>query len=99
MSVSDWGGRARCVILGEYIVEHQATVRSAAAVYGVSKSTVHKDVTQTLKFVNKHLFAEVQKVLLKNKLERHLRGGEATRMKYSEKQEHSEHEAIETHKL
>lgn len=85
MSVSDWGGRARCVVLAEYLIEHQATVRSAAAIYGVSKSTVHKDVTQTLKFVNKPLFLEVQKVLQKNKLERHLRGGEATRIKYSEK--------------
>ncbi len=85
MPVSDWGGRARCVVLGEYLVEHQATVRSAAAVYGVSKSTVHKDVTQTLRFVNKRLYAEVQQVLLKNKQERHLRGGEATRIKYSEK--------------
>ena len=85
MPVSDWGGRARCAVLGEYLVEHQATVRSAAAVYGVSKSTVHKDVTQTLRFVNKRLYAEVQQVLLKNKQERHLRGGEATRIKYSEK--------------
>ena len=85
MSVSDWGGRARCVVLGEYLIEHQATVRSAAAVYGVSKSTVHKDVTQTLKFVNKGLYTKVQEVLLKNKQERHLRGGEATRIKYSEK--------------
>ena len=85
MSVSSWGGRARCLVLGEYLIEHQATVRSAAAVYGVSKSTVHKDVTQTLRFVNKRLFLEVQKVLQKNKQERHLRGGEATRIKYSEK--------------
>ena len=85
MSVSNWGGRARCVVVGEYLVEHQATVRSAAAVYGVSKSTVHKDVTQTLRFVNKRLYADVQQVLLKNKQERHLRGGEATRIKYSEK--------------
>ena len=85
MTVSDWGGRARCVVLGEYLIRQQATVRSAAAVFGVSKSTVHKDVTQTLRFVNKSLFEEVQKVLLKNKQERHIRGGEATRIKYSEK--------------
>ena len=85
MTVSDWGGRARCVVLGEYLICQQATVRSAAAVFGVSKSTVHKDVTQTLRFVNKSLFEEVQKVLLKNKQERHIRGGEATRIKYSEK--------------
>lgn len=85
MMVSDWGGRARCVVLGEFLISHQATVRAAAAVYGVSKSTVHKDVTQTLRFVNKNLFDEVQKVLLKNKQERHIRGGEATRMKYCDK--------------
>ena len=84
MSVSKWGGRARCVVLGEYLIEHRATVRSAAAVFGVSKSTVHKDVTQTLKFVNKTLYAQVREVLLTNKQERHLRGGEATRIKYSE---------------
>ena len=89
MMVSDWGGRARCVVLAEYLIEKQATVRSAAAVYGVSKSTVHKDVTQTLRFVNKKLFFEVQKILMKNKQERHLRGGEATRMKYSEKSHQS----------
>ncbi len=96
MSVSDWEGRARCVVLGEYLMAHGATVRSAAAVYGVSKSTVHKDVTQTLKFVNRRLYDEVQKVLLKNKQERHLRGGEATRIKYSEKhRDPIEHEAEE----
>ena len=76
-------GRERCVVLGEYLIEHRATVRSCAAALGVSKSTVHKDVTQTLKFVNKGLYNEVQKVLLKNKQERHLRGGEATKNKYS----------------
>ncbi|MBE6530309.1 MAG: stage III sporulation protein D [Ruminococcaceae bacterium] len=77
-----WRGRERCVVLGEYLIEHQATVRSCAAALGVSKSTVHKDVTQTLKFVNQGLYDEVQKVLLKNKQERHLRGGEATKNKY-----------------
>ena len=85
MMVSSWNGRERCVVLGEYLIEKQATVRSAAQVFGVSKSTVHKDVTQTLKSVNKGLYLEVQKLLLKNKQERHLRGGEATRQKYSEK--------------
>ena len=84
MLVSDWGGRERCVVLGEYLVEKQATVRSAAQFFGISKSTVHKDVTQTLKNVNKALYTEVQRLLYKNKQERHLRGGEATRLKYSE---------------
>lgn len=82
MTVAEWSGRARCVILGEYLVEHQSTVRRAAEVFGVSKSTVHKDVTQTLKGVNRGLYAEVSELLLRNKQERHLRGGEATRRKY-----------------
>lgn len=84
MSVSDWSGRARCVVLGEYLVARGTTVRQAAAVFGVSKSTVHKDVTDTLRFVNQPLWAQVQRVLAHNKEERHLRGGEATRKKYCE---------------
>ncbi len=84
MMISDFGGRERCVVLGEYLIEHQSTVRSAAQVFGISKSTVHKDVTHTLKNVNKNLYLEVQSLLNKNKQERHLRGGEATRLKYSE---------------
>ena len=84
MMISEWGGRERCVILGEYLIEHQATVRAAAQVFGISKSTVHKDVTYTLKNVNKALYTEVQTLLNKNKQERHLRGGEATRLKYVE---------------
>ena len=83
MSEQIWSGRERCVVLGEYLIENSATVRACAAAYGVSKSTVHKDVTQTLRGVNKGLYEEVQKVLLKNKQERHLRGGEATKQKYS----------------
>ena len=83
MSVSDWSGRARCVVLGEYLAEKKTTVSQAAAVFGVSKSTVHKDVTETLRFVNRPLWEEVRRVLLQNKEERHLRGGEATRIKYS----------------
>ena len=82
MAGMNWSGRERCVVLGEYLIEHQATVRSCAAALGVSKSTVHKDVTQTLRFVNQGLYIEVQKILQKNKQERHLRGGEATKNKY-----------------
>ena len=80
--ISDWTGRERCVVLGEYLIEHAATVRVAAQVFGISKSTVHKDVTETLRHVNKGLYAEVFELLQKNKQERHLRGGEATRLKY-----------------
>ena len=75
-------GKERCVILGLYIVENNATVRAAAHRFGISKSTVHKDVTQTLKNTNKSLYLDVQSVLAKNKEERHLRGGEATKQKY-----------------
>ena len=72
----------RCIILGEYIIAHRATVRSTAKKFGISKSTVHKDVTKTLKSINHPLYNEVQEVLAKNKQERHLRGGEATKNKY-----------------
>ncbi len=82
MTVAEWNGRERCVVLGEYLVEHQTTVRRAAEVFGVSKSTVHKDVTQTLGSVNRALYIEVSELLSRNKQERHLRGGEATRRKY-----------------
>lgn len=74
--------KERCVLLGLFIVENNATVRSAAKQFGISKSTVHKDVTQTLKTVNKSLYLDVKSVLEKNKEERHLRGGEATKNKY-----------------
>lgn len=89
MRISEWGLRERCVVLGEYLVEHRSTVRAAAQVFGISKSTVHKDVTDTLKYVNKRLYYEVQALLLKNKQERHLRGGEATRQKYNDSKHNS----------
>lgn len=72
----------RILTLASYIAETNATVRKAAEVYGVSKSTVHKDVTERLERVNPYLYREVQTVLQTNKAERHLRGGEATRHKY-----------------
>ena len=75
-------GKERCVILGAYLVENKATVRSVAKDFGISKSTVHKDVTQTLKRINKPLYSQVKAILDINKQERHLRGGEATRKKY-----------------
>ena len=75
-------GKERCIVLGLYIVENNTTVRATASRFGISKSTVHKDVTQTLKSVNKALYLDVKSVLEKNKEERHLRGGEATKQKY-----------------
>lgn len=74
------GGRA--MVLGEYIVESGATVRAAAKVFKISKSTVHKDVTERLKNEDPVLYKEVKKVLEKNKQDRHIRGGLATREKY-----------------
>lgn len=79
--------KERCVILGTYIVENRATVRRAAARFGISKSTVHKDVTERLRYKNPALYASVKAILDENKSERHLRGGEATRIKYLKKRE------------
>ena len=67
----------RALLLGEYIVEHGATVRAAARAFGCSKSTVHKDVSVRLRTVGPELFRQVQMVLARNKAERHLRGGAA----------------------
>ena len=72
----------RTILAAEYIIENGATVRSAAKKFGVSKSTVHKDVSERLKHLNPDLYSEVKAVLEKNKQERHIRGGLATREKY-----------------
>ena len=75
----------RCELLATYLVETQCTVRDAAAKFGISKSTVHKDVTDRLKYRNRTLYEGVRELLDKNKSERHLRGGEATKNKYKQK--------------
>ena len=72
----------RTINIGHYIIDKKATVRSAAKHFGVSKSTVHKDVTERLGKINPRLASEVRCVLDENKSERHLRGGMATKMKY-----------------
>ena len=72
----------RAIELGEYIIESKATVRKAAKKFGVSKSTVHKDVTERLETINKTLARQARKVLDINKSERHIRGGLATKEKY-----------------
>ena len=72
----------RAVKLAEYITENRATVRAAAKAFGVSKSTVHKDITERLETVEPGLCAEVRRLLELNKAERHIRGGMATRRKY-----------------
>jgi putative DeoR family transcriptional regulator (stage III sporulation protein D) len=72
----------RAVSLAAYIIENNATVRKAATVFHISKSTVHKDVSERLKKLNPQLYVQVKKVLDINKQERHIRGGMATRRKY-----------------
>lgn len=72
----------RAAMLGEYIVQNKATVRRAAKQFGVSKSTVHKDVAERLRHVDMRLYKEVRDVLALNKAQRHIRGGMATKRKY-----------------
>lgn len=74
--------KERSEILGEYIIEKRSTVRAAAKIFGISKSTVHKDITEKLPHINYALYKEVKKVLETNKKERHIRGGMATKHKY-----------------
>ena len=72
----------RVVQVADYILSTGATVRDAAKVFGMSKSTIHKDMSDRLRQINRATYGEVQKVLMKNKAERHIRGGLATREKY-----------------
>lgn len=72
----------RAVQLAHYIIENNATVRQTAKKFNISKSTVHKDVSERLRTVNEGLFSEVKLVLEQNKSERHIRGGLATKSKY-----------------
>ncbi len=81
------GAQGRAVVLGEYIIETGATVRAAAKKFHVSKSTVHKDVSDRLRSVNPQLYKEVRHVLEVNKAQRHIRGGIATREKYRREEE------------
>ena len=72
----------RAINLAHYIIETKETVRSTAKIFGISKSTVHKDVSERLLKINPALAKEVRKILEENKSERHIRGGMATKMKY-----------------
>ena len=80
----------RAVILGRYIVETGATVRQCASKFNISKSTVHTDVTKRLGGIDRNLQTKVRRVLDKNKTERHLRGGEATRRKFKDSKKGSQ---------
>ncbi len=77
----------RAMEIGAYIIREGATVRQTAKKFGVSKSTVHKDVSERLSYINPALAAEVRKVLDVNKAERHIRGGMATKEKYLHQRE------------
>ena len=72
----------RAIVVAKYILEKNTTVRQTARTFGVSKSTIHKDVTERLEEINPTLAKEVKMVLEKNKSERHIRGGMATILKY-----------------
>ncbi|NLB78849.1 MAG: sporulation transcriptional regulator SpoIIID [Clostridiaceae bacterium] len=72
----------RALELGSFIIENRTTVRAAAQSFGISKSTVHKDVTERLSKLDPSMAGQVKRILDENKAERHIRGGEATRLKY-----------------
>ena len=74
--------KERCVVIAAYLIENKSTVRAVASKFGISKSTVHKDVTENLKKKHPTLYEQVKEVLETNKKERHLRGGQATKEKY-----------------
>ncbi|MBP3855541.1 MAG: sporulation transcriptional regulator SpoIIID [Ruminiclostridium sp.] len=73
----------RCVSLAQYIIDNKATVRNAGKAFGISKSTVHQDITVRLERVNPELHRQVREILELNKQERHIRGGLATKRKYA----------------
>ena len=72
----------RACDLAVYIIENRATVRAAAKQFGISKSTVHKDLSERLEQYNRPLYLQVKEIMEINKAERHIRGGQATRQKY-----------------
>ena len=82
----------RSVVLGEYMVIHKTTVRATAKEFGISKSTVHKDLTDRLPKTSPQLYKQVKAILEENKRERHIRGGLATKHKYEEKHKQFIHE-------
>ena len=79
--------RERAEVLAEYVIETGATVRACAQRFGISKSTVHKDLSHKLRYINVGLYTQVKEILEFNKSERHIRGGEATKRKYIRKKQ------------
>jgi len=75
----------RVILFADYIIENRSTVRKTAQIYGISKSTVHKDVAVRLRYLDPDRYDAVRKILNQNKAERHIRGGLATKQKYAER--------------
>jgi len=82
----DWTAKPeekeRCIRLAEYLIENRSTVRATARYFGISKSTVHKDLAEKLMHINYAMFEEAKRIMDMNKAERHIRGGKATQNKY-----------------
>ena len=89
----------RAEFLAEYVINTGATVRTTAAAFGISKSTVHKDLTGKLPKINKALYLQVKEVLDLNKAERHIRGGAATKKKYMNIRQFSKKIALKSRKI
>ena len=85
MFKDDIGFESRITEMAEYVWAEKATVRKTASVFGISKSTVHKDLTVRLKEIDSELYKKVYDVLQQNKQQRHIRGGNATKLKYMKK--------------
>lgn len=79
--------KERCIQLAEYLVEHRSTVRATACYFGISKSTVHKDLSEKLWHVHPALYESAKQIMEQNKAERHIRGGKATQNKYRQLRE------------
>ena len=75
--------KERCIKLAEYLIENRSTVRATAKFFGISKSTVHKDISEKLPHIQMQLYRDAKKILDQNKAERHIRGGQATKDKYT----------------
>ena len=80
--IATYDEKDRCTKLAQYLIDNNSTVRATAKHFGISKSTVHKDIAEKLPHIQFELYQKAKDVLEKNKAERHLRGGQATKDKY-----------------
>lgn len=88
--MTNMSGKERAEVLAEYVINTGATVRACALRFGISKSTVHKDLSIKLRYINSSLYTQVKQILEINKAERHIRGGEATKKKYMKRRKSRE---------